>query len=238
MSEGPALPRPRLPLRLGVLVSGQGTNLQAILDACGGGEVPARVVVVVSSRPQAYALQRARAAGVPALALAPQDFPARRAYDACLAEILAAHGVDLVCLAGFVRLLGPEFVRRFAGRILNIHPSLLPAFGGPGMYGERVHEAVLRSGVKISGCTVHLVDETPDGGPIVLQAAVPVRDDDTVQTLAARVAAQEHRLYPLAIRLYALGRLALRGRRVIIQDPGTAVATTTVGTAVQDGGYP
>jgi phosphoribosylglycinamide formyltransferase-1 len=214
-SRDPAIP----PVRIGVLVSGTGTTLQAILDACRAGEVPGQVVVVVSSRPEAFALQRARSTGVPALVLVPGDFPSRQVYDAALADLLDAWEVDLVCLAGFVRILGPEFVRRFSGRILNIHPSLLPAFGGPGMYGERVHEAVLRSGAKISGCTVHLVDETPDGGPIVLQAAVPVRDDDTVATLAARVAEQERRLYPQAIRLYALGRLAVRGQRVVVQDP-------------------
>ncbi len=234
----PAEPRARLPLRLGVLVSGRGSNLQAILDACRAGEVPGQVVVVVSSRPQAYALQRARFAGVPALVLAPGDFPSRQVYDAALADLLDAWGVDLVCLAGFVRILGPEFVRRFAGRILNVHPSLLPAFGGPGMYGDRVHQAVLRSGAKISGCTVHLVDETPDGGPIVLQAAVPVHDHDTVDTLAARVAEQEHRLYPLAIRLYALGRLAVRGRRVVVLDQAATGKKLAGSASVAGGGHP
>lgn len=206
------------PIYVGVLVSGQGTNLQAILDACAHGDVPAHVVVVVSNNPDAFALERARRAGVPAVFLDHRTFPSREAFEARLAEVLTAHGVELVCLAGFLRILSPWFVRQFAGRIMNIHPALLPAFGGKGMYGERVHQAVLEAGVKVSGCTVHFVDEVPDGGPIILQAVVPVHDDDTPVSLAARIAGQEHRIYPEAIRLFAEGRLQVEGRRVRVLE--------------------
>ncbi len=218
MMGGSQAPGPR-PARIGVLVSGHGTNLQAILDACGRGDIRGNVAVVVASRFGAHAVERARQASVPAIVLAPRSFPGRDAYDAKLAEVLRAHEVDLICLAGFLRILTPGFVAQFAGRIMNIHPALLPAFGGRGMYGAHVHRAVLASGVKISGCTVHFVDETPDGGPIILQAAVPVHDDDTEETLAARVAEEEHRLYPEAIKLFADGRLRVVGKRVtIIED--------------------
>jgi len=203
-------------IRIGVLVSGRGTNLQAILDACARGGIPGRVVVVVSNNPKAYALERARREGIPAVAMHHRAFPDRDTFDSKLAEILHSYQVDLVCLAGFLRILGPWFVNEFPGRIMNIHPALLPAFGGLGMYGERVHRAVLDSGVKFSGCTIHFVNEAPDGGPIILQAVVPVRDDDTVETLAARIAQEEHRLYPEAVRLFAEGRLRVAGRRVTI----------------------
>ena len=210
------MPRFRDAVRIGVLVSGKGTNLQAILDACARGEILGRVAVVVSSNPKAYALERARLAGIPAVALTPRSFPDRAAHDARLIEVLQAHDVSLVCLAGFLRILTPAFIEQFRGRIMNIHPALLPAFGGVGMYGAHVHEAVLARGVKVSGCTVHFVDETPDGGPIILQAVVHVRDDDTVESLAARIAEVEHRLYPLAIRLFAEGRLHTNGKHVQI----------------------
>ncbi|MDR7408742.1 MAG: phosphoribosylglycinamide formyltransferase [Armatimonadota bacterium] len=191
--------------RLAVLVSGRGTNLQAILDATRAPEYPAEVVVVVSDRPGAYALERARQAGVPAYVV-----PWRRDladFGRRLAEVLDAHQAQWVCLAGFLRILPPEFVQRYRGRILNIHPSLLPAFGGRGMYGERVHQAVLASGAVESGCTVHFVTEDVDAGPVVAQARVPVLPDDTVETLAARVAEQEHRLYPEAIRRVVTGQV-------------------------------
>ena len=211
-----AMPRFRDAVPIGVLVSGNGTNLQAILDACARGEILGRVAVVVSSNPKAYALERARLAGIPAVALTPRSFPDRAAHDARLIEVLQAHDVSLVCLAGFLRILTPAFIEQFRGRIMNIHPALLPAFGGVSMYGAHVHEAVLARGVKVSGCTVHFVDETPDGGPIILQAVVHVRDDDTVESLAARIAEVEHRLYPLAIRLFAEGRLRTNGKHVQI----------------------
>ncbi|MDQ7844174.1 MAG: phosphoribosylglycinamide formyltransferase [Armatimonadota bacterium] len=205
-------------IRIGVLASGAGTNLQAILDACARGEIDGRVVVVVSNNPKAMALDRARRAGIPAVAMHHRAFPDRDTFDAKLAEILHSYEVDLVCMAGFLRILGSWFIGQFAGRIMNIHPALLPSFGGLGMYGERVHRAVLDSGAKFSGCTVHFANEAPDGGPIILQAVVPVRDDDTPETLAARIAIEEHRLYPEAIRLFAQGRLKVVGRRVHILE--------------------
>jgi formyltetrahydrofolate-dependent phosphoribosylglycinamide formyltransferase len=162
------------------------------------------------------ALERARREGIPAVVLNHRDFPSRAAFETALRETLESFQVGLVCLAGFLRILSPTFVRAFAGRMMNIHPALLPAFGGKGMYGEKVHQAVLASGARMSGCTVHFVSEIPDGGPIVLQAAVPVRDDDTPATLAARVRREEHHLYPLAVRLFAEGRLPITGHRVRI----------------------
>lgn len=203
-------------IRIGVLASGYGSNLQAILDACGREEIPGSVVVVVSNNPKAKALERARRAGIPAVAMHHRAFPDRETFDGKLAEILHSYAVDLVCMAGFMRILGPWFIGQFAGRIMNIHPALLPAFGGLGMYGDRVHRAVLDSGARFSGCTIHFANEAPDGGPIILQSVVPVHDDDTVETLAARIAEQEHRLYPEAIRLFAEGRLEVAGRRVHI----------------------
>jgi phosphoribosylglycinamide formyltransferase-1 len=202
-------------LAVGVLASGRGSNLQSILDACRRPGFPAHVAVVISDREQAAALDHARAAGVPARWVNPKDFPDREAFDLALVRELQARGVGLVCHAGFMRILSPAYVRAFAGRALNIHPSLLPAF--PGLHAPR---QALEHGVKVSGATVHFLDEGVDTGPIVLQAAVPVEPDDTEQTLAARILVEEHRLYPEAIRLFALGRLTIRGRRVIVSPEG------------------
>jgi phosphoribosylglycinamide formyltransferase-1 len=198
-------------LVLGVLASGRGSNLQAILDACAGPGFPARVAVVISDREQAPALERARAAGVEALWVNPKDFGDREAYDRALVRELQARGVGLVCHAGWMRILSPVYVRAFAGRALNIHPSLLPAF--PGLHPQR---QALEHGARVSGATVHFLDEGVDTGPIVLQAAVPVAPSDTEETLAARILVEEHRLYPEAIRLFAEGRLQIQGRRVIV----------------------
>jgi phosphoribosylglycinamide formyltransferase-1 len=202
------------PLRLGVLASGRGSNLQAILDATAHPGFPARVVVVISDRERALALERARVAGVEALFVNPKDFGTREAFDAALVQALQAREVELVCHAGFMRILSPVYVRAFAGRALNIHPSLLPAF--PGLHAQR---QAIDHGVKISGATVHFVDEGMDTGPIVVQAAVPVEPGDTEETLAARILVEEHRLYPEAIRLFAERRLRIAGRNVIIVDP-------------------
>jgi phosphoribosylglycinamide formyltransferase-1 len=199
------------PLRVGVLVSGRGSNLQAILDACARPDFPARVVVVVSDRERAPALERARAAGVEALWLNPKDFEDREAFDRALVAELERRGVQLACQAGYMRILSPVYVRAFAGRALNIHPSLLPAF--PGLHP---HRQALAHGVKVSGATVHFVDEGVDTGPIVLQRAVPVEPGDTEESLAARILVEEHRLYPEAIRLFAEGRLRIDGRRVTV----------------------
>lgn len=199
---------------LGVLISGRGSNLQAIVDAIAEGRLAATIAVVLSNRRDAPGLDRARAAGIETLTLDHRGFPDRATYDAALARELRDRGVDLVCLAGFMRLLGPEFLSAFPNRVLNIHPSLLPAF--PGTHGQR---QALEYGVKVSGATVHLVTDQLDGGPIVLQAAVPVRDDDTEETLAARILIEEHRIYPEAIRIVLEGNWSLDGRRFINPSP-------------------
>ena len=199
-------------LRVGVLASGRGSNLQAILDATSREDFPACVVVVVSDRERAAALDRAARAGVPAVFLNPKDFADRAAYDLGLEQVLREHRVELVCLAGFMRILTAPFVRAFAGRILNIHPALLPAF--PGLDAQR---QALEYGVRISGATVHFVDEGVDTGPIVLQASVPVHPDDTEESLSARILVEEHRLYPEAVRLFALGRVHVAGRCVRVE---------------------
>ncbi|HWC05213.1 MAG TPA: phosphoribosylglycinamide formyltransferase [Methylomirabilota bacterium] len=200
------------PLVLGVLASGRGSNLQAILDAIAAGRCPARVAVVVSDRKDAAALSRARQAGIRALHVDSHAYPDRAAFDEAVAAVLDEHGVELVCLAGYMRVLSAEFVRRYRGRVLNVHPALLPAF--PGLRAQR---QALDHGVKVAGATVHLVDEGVDTGPIVLQAAVPVLDGETEESLAARILVEEHRLYPEAIRLYAEGRLHVKGRRVSVR---------------------
>jgi phosphoribosylglycinamide formyltransferase-1 len=200
-------------LAVGVLASGRGSNLQALLDASAAPDYPARVVVVISDRETAPALDRARAAGVEARWINPKDFADREAFDRALVRELQTREVGLVCHAGFMRILSPAYVRAFAGRALNIHPSLLPAF--PGLRAQR---QALEHGAKIAGATVHFVDEGVDTGPIVLQAAVPVEPGDTEATLSARILAEEHRLYPAAVRLFAEGRLELAGRRVVIKE--------------------
>lgn len=202
-------------LALGVLASGRGTNLQAIVDACAGPRFPARVAVVVSDRERAPVLERARAAGVEGLWLNPKDFADREAFDVALVRELEARGVGLVCQAGWMRILSAVYLRTFGGRAMNIHPSLLPAF--PGLHP---HRQALAYGVKVSGATVHFTDEGVDTGPIIVQAAVPVEPGDTEETLAARVLAVEHRLYPEAIRLFAEGRLRIVGRTVIVNPEG------------------
>ena len=198
------------PLRIGVLASGRGSNLQAILEATRVPDFPARVVVVIADRERAAALERASVAGVPAVFLDPKAYGDRDAYDAALLACLDDHGVELVCLAGFMRILGGGFVGRLRGRLVNIHPSLLPAF--PGLHAQR---QALEHGVKVAGVTVHFVDEGVDTGPIIAQATVSVRDDDTEESLAERILVEEHRLYPDVIRRFAEARLALHGRRVV-----------------------
>lgn len=201
----------RLPI--GVLISGSGTNLQAIINAIAAGELPAEIRVVVSNRAEAYGLSRAEQHGLPTAILSHTGFPSRAAFDTALLEVLRDRGVDLVVLAGFMRLLSPVFIRTFPQRIMNIHPGLLPAF--PGLHAQR---QALECGVRIAGATVHFVDEEMDHGPIITQAAVPVYPDDTEGTLSARILAQEHRIYPYAIRLFAEGRLEVCGHSVIVHD--------------------
>jgi phosphoribosylglycinamide formyltransferase-1 len=187
--------------------------LQAIIDAAASGELAglATVALVISDRPKALALERARAHGIATLVLRPRDYETRAAHDAAVAAALDAAGIDLICLAGYLRLFEPAFVQRYAGRMINVHPALLPAF--PGL---DVQAAALAHGVKVSGCTVFFVDEGIDTGPIIVQRAVPVLEDDTVQTLAARILTQEHPAVIEAIRLIAEGRVRIEGRRVRI----------------------
>jgi len=201
-------------VRLGVLASGRGSNLQAILDAAAGGGLDAEVRVVVSDVPGAYALERARTSGVPAAVVDPRGLGGKAAYERRIAAVLAEHGVELVALAGYMRIVGPTLLEAFPGRILNIHPSLLPAF--PGLHVQR---KAIEHGARFSGCTVHFVDAGVDTGPIVIQAVVPVLDGDHEDDLAARILRQEHRIFPRAIQLYAEGRLRVEGRRVVVAPP-------------------
>lgn len=203
----------RIPL--GVLVSGRGTNLQAVLDGTRAGLVPAEVRVVISNHRGAMALSRAREAGVPSFVITSRQFgrwpDCRGPYERKIVEVLRNFGVELVVLAGYDRLVGEEMLNAFGGRLINIHPSLLPAF--PGLHAQR---QALEYGVKVAGCSVFFVDESVDGGPIILQAAVPVLEDDDEETLSARILKEEHRILCEAIKLFAEGRLIIEGRRVRI----------------------
>ncbi|MSQ47979.1 MAG: phosphoribosylglycinamide formyltransferase [Deltaproteobacteria bacterium] len=212
------------PLPLGVLISGSGSNLQAIIDAIERRELAARIQVVISNRADAYGLTRAQQHSVPTVMINHKEFSSREDFELALIQSLQTHQVELVVLAGFMRVLTPFFVRAFPQRIINIHPALLPAF--PGTHAQR---QALQYGVRVAGATVHFVDAETDHGPIIAQAAVPVYPDDTEETLGARILAQEHRLYPHAIRLFAEGRLEVRGRSVVVhQEPRVALATLRV----------
>ena len=202
----------RTPPAIAVFCSGEGTNLQAILDAVRAGRLRARVALVISDRSKAKALARARRAGVEARYLDPKPYPSRAAYERALIALCDARRIRLVCLAGFMRILSPAFVRHYRRRILNIHPALLPAF-----HGAQAIRDVLAWGAKVTGVTVHFVDEQVDHGPILLQEAVPIHPDDTEETLLARLHKAEHRLYPEAIRLVLEGRVRLSGRTVLIR---------------------
>ncbi len=209
-------------IRIAILVSGhgRGSNMAAIIDACQRGEVDGQVVLVIGTRREAPALQRAAEKGVPTCVISPRNL-SEEEYAQRLLHALGGAKVDLVCLAGYMRLLPTPVVQSYAGRVMNIHPALLPLFGGKGMYGEHVHRAVLDSGMKVSGCTVHFVDEHYDTGPIIVQRCVPVEEEDTWETLAARVLVQEHQAYVQAVKLFAQGRLRIEGRRVRILPPAS-----------------
>jgi phosphoribosylglycinamide formyltransferase-1 len=198
------------PASLAILISGRGSNLQSIIDAIRAGRLNATIRVVISNRPEAAGLQRAREAGIETLAVRARDYDTRHAYDAALAAALRKRAVDLVCLAGFMRLVGQPLLDAYPNRILNIHPSLLPAF--PGLDAQR---QAIEHGVRVSGATVHLVTSELDAGPIVLQAAVPVLDDDTPESLAARILVEEHRIYAEAIRIVLEGGWHVDGRRFV-----------------------
>lgn len=199
---------------IGVLISGSGTNLQAIIDAIEGGKLDARIEVVISNKADAYGLARARNHRIPTEVLNHKNFSSREAYDEALVALLGGRGVELVVLAGFMRLLSPVFVKAYSNRIMNIHPALLPAF--PGL---NVQQKAVEHGARFSGCTVHFVNEECDQGPIIIQAVVPVLPDDSAETLAARILEQEHRIYPRAIQLFAERRLKIIGRRVLVDRP-------------------
>ncbi len=205
-------------LQLGVLASGRGSNFESILKAIEEGRLLADARVLLSNRKSAGALEVAARHGVPALALSRKEFESDEAFDREIIRIFAQHGVNFVVLAGYLRLLTPALVHEFPNRILNIHPALLPAFGGKGMYGHHVHEAVLAHGCKVSGVTVHLVNEHYDAGPIVLQRCVPVAEGDTPEQLAARVLEQEHRVFAEALQLFAEERVFVEGRRVYVRE--------------------
>lgn len=208
-------------MQLAVFASGGGSNFQAILDAIDAGRLHATVALCVSNRETAGALERARSRGIPTLVLDPRDQPSPNEYDRTLLTALDRHGVTFIALAGYLRQIPSAVVTAFRNRIVNIHPALLPAHGGPGMYGRHVHKAVLQAGDRFSGATVHLVDEDYDTGPIVLQDTVPVLDGDSPEDLATRVLGIEHRLYPVALQLFSENRIRLEGRRVLI-DPVSA----------------
>jgi phosphoribosylglycinamide formyltransferase-1 len=196
---------------IAVLISGGGTNLQSIIDVIEAKQLDAKIQFVLSNKADAYGLVRAKNHGIPTEVLDHKSFPSREAYDQAVVDLLHERGVELVVLAGFMRLLSPVFIKAYSNRIMNIHPALLPAF--PGLH---VQKKALEHGVRFAGCTVHFVNEECDEGPIIIQAVVPVFADDTEDALAARILKQEHKIYPRAIQLYAEGRLHVVGRRVLV----------------------
>ena len=200
---------------IGVLISGGGTNLQSIIDAIEAKKLDAKIEVVLSNKADAFGLARAQKHGIATEVLDHKAYPSRETYDQAVVDLLHARGVELVVLAGFMRLLSPVFVKAYSNRIMNIHPALLPSF--PGLH---VQKKAVEHGVRFAGCTVHFVNEECDEGPIIIQAVVPVFADDSAETLAARILKQEHRIYPRAIQLYAEGRLHLSGRRVLVDGLG------------------
>ena len=201
-------------LKLGILASGNGSNLQAIIDAIETKRLDAEIRVVISDNPNAYALERAKKHSIKTALITKDKFPKKENFDAELAAALKESKVELVVLAGFMRILSPVVIKMFPMRVMNIHPSLLPSF--PGLDAQK---KALAYGVRFSGCTVHFVDEGVDTGPIIIQAVVPVKEDDTVETLSKRILSEEHRVYPETIRLFSEGRLVIQGRRVSIVNP-------------------
>ncbi len=204
-------------LNVGVLISGRGSNLQSLMKACAAPGFPAKIVCVISNKASAKGLDFAREAGIPALAISHRDYPDRESFDAAVSEALKKHGVQFVCLAGFMRLVTPSFCDRWRDRLVNIHPSLLPAFPG-----VDVHRKVLEYGGKITGCTIHFVRAEMDAGPVIMQAAVPVLAEDTEETLAQRVLEAEHKAYPAVLRMIAENRVNIHDERVFIAGASTA----------------
>ena len=200
-------------LKLAVLISGRGSNLQALIDACKDDDFPAEIVMVLSNKADAYGLERAKEADIPTAVLSHKDFDDRESFDEAMSEIIEGTGAELVCLAGFMRLLSDGFVRKWRDKLINIHPSLLPAYKG-----LHVHERMIEEGARFGGCTVHFVRPAMDEGPIIVQAAVPIFQDDDADTLAGRILEQEHVIYPQAVRYIAEGRVRVSAERVIIED--------------------
>ncbi|HBD63494.1 MAG TPA: phosphoribosylglycinamide formyltransferase [Clostridiales bacterium] len=205
-------------LKIGVLVSGSGTNLQSMIDSTKSGEINGEIAVVISDKEDAYGLERARANGINAVFVNAKRHENRTAFNDEIVSVLKKHGVVLVVLAGYLKILSPEFIGEYRNKIINIHPSLIPSFCGKGYYGLRVHEAVIEYGAKITGATVHFVDEEADAGPIILQEAVEVYWDDTPEVLQQRVLKIEHRLLPAAVKYYCDGRIETDGRKVKIRE--------------------
>lgn len=202
-------------MRVAVFASGSGSNCQALIDAAKSGALHAEVVLVMSNRSKAFVLERARNAGIDAVHLSRKRFDDNESYAAALTSLLKQYEIDLICLAGYLKKLPPPVVQAYLGRIINIHPALLPDFGGPGMYGHHVHEAVLAAGRKESGVSIHFVTENYDEGPVIAQTRVPVKPDDTPETLAARVLEQEHVLYPRVVAAIADGKIQMADNQVV-----------------------
>ncbi len=200
-------------INVGVLVSGRGSNLQAIIDASERGEIPAKVVVVISNIPGVLALERTKKHNIPAIVVDERNFKDKTAYETEIVKVLEGHKVDLVCLAGYMKIVGPTLLKAYKGRMMNIHPALLPSF--PGLHAQK---QALGHGVKVSGASVHFVDEGVDSGPIIIQATVPVLEDDTEETLSNRILGEEHKIYPKAIKLFAERKLKIEGRRVRVLE--------------------
>jgi phosphoribosylglycinamide formyltransferase-1 len=217
-------------LRIGILVSGSGSNLQSIIDRMEEGCIDAEIAVVISNNPEAYAIRRCEAHGIPVAVVIHEEFPSRDEFDQTMIDILQSRHVELVVMAGFMRILTPRFLKTFPMRIMNIHPALLPAF--PGLHVQR---KAVEYGVRFSGCTVHFADEGIDSGPIIIQAVVPVLPDDTEDALAARILKEEHRIYPQAIQWYAEGRIEVVGRKVLVKGAEPSPRPSLINPDLSDG---
>lgn len=200
-------------MKVAVLISGRGSNLQALIDACESDDFPAEIVLVLSNKKDVQGLQRAKNANIPTMSLNPKDYEDRASFDSAMSDLVTQSGAEFICLAGYMRLLSDDFVRTWRDKLINIHPSLLPSFKG-----LHVHEQALDAGVRFTGCTVHFVRPAMDEGPILAQAVVPVLPDDTSDSLAERILEQEHKLYPLALKLIAEKRVRIAAERVIVDD--------------------
>ncbi|PCI37792.1 MAG: phosphoribosylglycinamide formyltransferase [Rhodospirillaceae bacterium] len=200
-------------MKVAVLISGRGSNLQALIDACESDDFPAEIVLVLSNKDNVQGLERAEAADIPTMTLSPKDYDDRASFDCAMSDLVTQSGAEFICLAGYMRLLSDDFVRTWRDKLINIHPSLLPSFKG-----LHVHEQALDAGVRFTGCTVHFVRPAMDEGPILAQAVVPVLPDDNADSLAERILEQEHKLYPLALKLIAQNRVRVAAERVIIDD--------------------